>query len=182
MAWSLHMCVTRASTGHRLLCAVHCMSFTMKALTAAALATLEQHRGCVTWGYVMATLWLWLLLWLLRQPGERLCYGRWASQERINLSAVPTAPWIFFQLLSSQLAYPGFSKQHKQCEQQDNWHHKQGQHDIVYMWNLKYDTNELIYEIERLIDGREHTCGCQGEGMGEGWIGSLGLADANCYM
>ena len=25
-------------------------------------------------------------------------------------------------------------------------------YDIAYMWNLKYDTNELIYEIERLID------------------------------
>ena len=21
-------------------------------------------------------------------------------------------------------------------------------HDIIYMWNLKYDTNELIYETE----------------------------------
>ena len=30
---------------------------------------------------------------------------------------------------------------------------------------------------------REQTCGCQG-GMevGEGWIGSLGLADANYYI
>ena len=28
---------------------------------------------------------------------------------------------------------------------------------------------------------REQTCGCQGgEGVGDGWIGSLGLADANC--
>ena len=30
---------------------------------------------------------------------------------------------------------------------------------------------------------REQTCGCQGEeGMGEGWITSLGLADANCHI
>ena len=30
---------------------------------------------------------------------------------------------------------------------------------------------------------REQTCGCQGEGeMREGWIGNLGLADANYYM
>ena len=30
---------------------------------------------------------------------------------------------------------------------------------------------------------REQTCGCQGgEGVGEGWIGSLGLADANHYI
>ena len=29
---------------------------------------------------------------------------------------------------------------------------------------------------------REHTCGCQESGEGEGWIGSLGLADANYYI
>ena len=33
------------------------------------------------------------------------------------------------------------------------------------MWNLKYDTNELIYETER-DRHREQTCGCQGGG---GW-------------
>ena len=65
------------------------------------------------WGYVMATLWLrygylWLLLQLLSQPGETPCYGCHASQERMTVSAVPTAPCIFFQLLSLHLAYPGF--------------------------------------------------------------------------
>ena len=30
---------------------------------------------------------------------------------------------------------------------------------------------------------REQTCGCQGgEGVGEGWIGNLGLTDANYYI
>ena len=30
---------------------------------------------------------------------------------------------------------------------------------------------------------REQTCGCQGGGkVGEGWTGSLGLADANSYI
>ena len=29
---------------------------------------------------------------------------------------------------------------------------------------------------------REQTCGCQGGGVGEGWIESLGLADANYYI
>ena len=30
---------------------------------------------------------------------------------------------------------------------------------------------------------REQTCGCQGGGeMGEGWIGSLGLADENYWV
>ena len=57
-----------------------------------------------------------LLLWLLHQPGEklcrvRLCYGCCVSQKRISVSAVPTAPRVFFQTLSSCLAYPGFSEQ-----------------------------------------------------------------------
>ena len=50
------------------------------------------------------------------------------------------------------------------------------------MWNLKYDTNELIYETWTHRH-REQTCGCQrGEGMEEGWTGSLGLVDANYYI
>ena len=44
---------------------------------------------------------------------------------------------------------------------------------MTCMWNLKYDTNEPIYETNRLTD-TEQTSGCQGgRGMGEGWIGSL---------
>ena len=55
-------------------------------------------------------------------------------------------------------------------------------YDITYMWNLKYDTNELIYGTERLTD-IENRHACQGGGsVGEGWIGSLGLADANYYI
>ena len=54
-----------------------------------------------------------LLLRLLRQPGGRfccvsLCHG--CCQERINMSTVPITPWVFFQPLSSSLAYPGFSE------------------------------------------------------------------------
>ena len=73
------------------------------------------------YGYVMA------VATAAESAGERLCYGRHASQERINLSAVPTAPRVFFQPLSSSLAYPGFSKQCKQCERQDNGHDEQNQ-------------------------------------------------------
>ena len=52
---------------------------------------------------------------------------------------------------------------------------------ITYIWNLKYDTNELIYKTETESHRhREQTCGHQGGGVwGEEWIGSLGLADAN---
>ena len=42
------------------------------------------------------------------------CCGCRVSQERINVSAVPMDPRIFFQPLSSRLAYHGFSEQ---CEQ-----------------------------------------------------------------
>ena len=54
---------------------------------------------------------------------------------------------------------------------------------MAYMWNLKRnDTNELIYKTE--TDSQtEQSCGCHGGGGGgEGWIGSLGLADANYYI
>ena len=54
-------------------------------------------------------------------------YGCCTSQERINVSAAPTAPPVCFLPLSSCLAYPGFSKQ---CELQDNWGHKQDQQHI----------------------------------------------------
>ena len=41
------------------------------------------------------------------------------------------------------------------------------------MWNLKYDTNELIYETET-DRHREQTCGCQGEGLGRDGVGGWG--------
>ena len=43
-------------------------------------------------------------------------------------------------------------------------------YDITDMWNLKYDTHELTYETETSRRHREQTCGCQGRGVGEGWI------------
>ena len=39
-------------------------------------------------------------------------------------------------------------------------------YDITYMWNLKYDINEFIYETET-DSHREQTCGCQGGRVGE---------------
>ena len=48
------------------------------------------------------------------------------------------------------------------------------------MWNLKNDTNELIYKTETDSQTQRTDFGCQGGGgVGEGWIESLGLADAN---
>ena len=53
-------------------------------------------------------------------------YGHFASQERINVSALPTDPWVF-QPLSSSFAYPGFNKQCRHFEQQGNWPHEKDQ-------------------------------------------------------
>ena len=86
-------------------------------------AILERHHGYIMWDYVIA------MLWLLHQPGDRLCCGCHATQERINLSSVPTSPCIFFQSLSSNLAYTGSSKECVQHEQQGSWCHKQDQQD-----------------------------------------------------
>ena len=44
------------------------------------------------------------------------------------------------------------------------------------MWNLKYGTNELIYETD---SQRQQTCGCQaGWDVDREWMGSLGVADS----
>ena len=48
------------------------------------------------------------------------------------------------------------------------------------MWNLKYDTNEVIYETD--FRQRQQTCGCQEGGLVAEWIGSLGVADAKYYI
>ena len=52
-------------------------------------------------------------------------------------------------------------------------------YNITYMWNLKYDTNELIYETE--TDSQTYRTDLRFLVVGEGGIGGLGLADANCY-
>ena len=48
------------------------------------------------------------------------------------------------------------------------------------IWNLKYNTNELIYKIE--TDSQTQRTDLwllRVRGIGEGWIGNLGSADAN---
>ena len=47
------------------------------------------------------------------------------------------------------------------------------------MWNLKYDTNELIYETETDSQTENKLVVAMGESVGEGWVGSLGLAHGN---
>ena len=51
------------------------------------------------------------------------------------------------------------------------------------MWKLKYDTNEFIYEIKTDSQmQRTDLWVSNGRRVGEGWIGSLGLANANYYI
>ena len=53
-------------------------------------------------------------------------------------------------------------------------------YDITYMWNLKYHTSELIYETDSQTQRTD--LWLPKGGVGEGWIGNLGLADANYYI
>ena len=67
----------------------------MKTLAAAAMGLhwssiiiiLYEVMLWLHYGYIMVM--LWLLLWLMHQPGKRLCNGSHAFQKIINLSAVP---------------------------------------------------------------------------------------------
>ena len=94
-----------------------CVSFTVKALAAGVpglqwrgiMAMLHAAMVWLCYGYIMVT--LRLRLWLLHQAGDRLCYGCLASQERVNVSAAPTAPRMFSPHFSLPLAYQGFSEQ-----------------------------------------------------------------------
>ena len=57
-------------------------------------------------------------------------------------------------------------------------------YNITYMWNLKYDTNELIYEKE--TDAQTQKANLMVikrlRGWGEREIRSLGLSDTHYYM
>ena len=51
------------------------------------------------------------------------------------------------------------------------------------MWNLKYGTCEPTYKTETNHRHRGTDLWLpRGRGEGMGWIGSLGLVDANCYI
>ena len=126
---AVHMRILRYSLGHGL-CEVHIyMSSCIMAMSV----------GLVMRGENTAR----ILLWLVRQPGERscafmlyhvCCYSCRASQKKINLPAVPMALCVFFQPLSSRIAYSGFNKQCAKCEQQDSWHHEQDkQYKRIYV-------------------------------------------------
>ena len=54
---------------------------------------------------------------------------------------------------------------------------------IAYMWNLKYDTSESIYETETESQTQRTDWWLpRRKGLGEGWRGRLGLADVSFYI
>ena len=50
------------------------------------------------------------------------------------------------------------------------------------MWNIKYGTNEPIYRTKTDLQTENRGVVAKGRRAGVGWIGSLGLADANYYI
>ena len=55
-------------------------------------------------------------------------------------------------------------------------------HDITYMWNLKYGTNELNYNTETDSQTQRTDLWLPRGRVRGGWTGSLGLAHANYYI
>ena len=56
-------------------------------------------------------------------------------------------------------------------------------YDTTYMWNLKYDTNDRMYETEKDAQTQRRDLWLPREReLREQWIWSLGLADANYYI
>ena len=53
-------------------------------------------------------------------------------------------------------------------------------YDILYMWNLKYDTNEPIYNTETDPQARSTDLWLP-RGRELGWRGRLGLANVSYY-
>ena len=83
------------------------------------------------------------------------------------------------------MEYYSATKRTQSCHlQQHGWtrrlsHRVKSEYDVIYMRNLKYDTN-LPMTQKQTHRHREKTCGCQG--VQEGWIRSLGLTDASYYI
>ena len=55
-------------------------------------------------------------------------------------------------------------------------------YNITYMWNLKYDTSELTYKTETDSQTQRKDLLPRRRRLEEGWVGSLGLVDANYYI
>ena len=95
--------------GPQQFCAVCLYELHMKALAAAA--ALGLHRGSTMIMFCEIMCWLRCGLCCDYCVSQRRgCVMAALSQEGINVPAVLTAPRVFFQPLSSNLAYPEFSE------------------------------------------------------------------------
>ena len=60
---------------------------------------------------------------------------------------------------------------------------EKNKYHITYMWNLNYDTNDLIYKRETDSQTQKTNLWLpKGKGGGGGKIRSMGLADTNYYI
>ena len=107
------MCITSYRLGDGLLCVV-CPSELHQESPGAA-ATLEPYHGYVIWGYAVATLLLHYG-YAVTAARRDAVFGYHASQGRINVFTVTTAPWISF---SAPI------KTGVRCCCQSSWNHKQ---------------------------------------------------------
>ena len=124
---ALHTCVTHVCDKILTWSRVTLCGMPVRASCESSGATaLGLHWSCILVMLHEVVLWrccgstmfmLWLLLWLLYQPGENKCLQ---FLQLINSSS---------SLLACALSTLGFSKQYKQWGQQENWHHKQDQQD-----------------------------------------------------
>ena len=53
-------------------------------------------------------------------------------------------------------------------------------YDIAYMWSLKHGTNDLFTKQKQIMDMEDRLEFAGRQGVG--WIGSVGLVDANYYI
>ena len=87
---------------------------------------------------------VWLpVVMLLDQPWEEriqcICCHSCCSQERMNVSAVLPAPWVFFQLPSSHLAYHGFS------EQCTSWNTVRQHPSLIFFFKIAYFWDKFFF-------------------------------------
>ena len=127
------------------------------------------HHGCVCWVSHERRDIACLPLRLLCQPGDRLCwvglcYGCChdccASQARINVSAVPAAPHVFFQPLSLHRAYAGFSRQRQQRYRSlHNSTHNITQTHLSSL-GIPSSSSLRIQGVGSRVSTHKHTAGC----------------------
>ena len=55
-------------------------------------------------------------------------------------------------------------------------------YDTTFMWNLKYDTNDLFMKQKQTQRHGAQTWLPSGRGLGKGWSRGLGLADGSSYI